>query len=248
METTEYITPDWPAPPSIKALTTTRHGGMSHSPFHTFNLADHVGDEPDRVATNRHLLHKKFSLPTQPIWLNQTHSTHIIDAATVTGIPTADASYSNKPNVVCAVLSGDCLPLLICDKAATVVSAIHAGWKGLANGVIENTINTLPVKPSDLLVWLGPAIGDQVYEVGWNVVSAFTQHDPAAIDVFVPLDSTHWLANLYALARMRLSRLGVTQIYGGNHCTYTEKNLFYSFRREGITGRMATLIWREIKP
>lgn len=243
----EFIKADWPAPPNIHAYTTTRLNGTSPSPFHGFNLATHVGDELNNVITNRLALQKKLLLPSPPVWLNQTHSTVIIDAALASETPTADASYTTQPHVVCAVLTADCLPLLICDRAGTVVSAIHAGWRGLANGVIEAAINALPVKPADLLVWLGPAISAEVFEVGADVVSAFTQSDAQAIDAFVSIDSSHWLCDLNKLAEMRLARLGVAQVYGGDRCTYTEKNLFYSFRREGKTGRIATLIWRDIK-
>jgi YfiH family protein len=241
----QRIIPNWPAPANVKALTTTREGGVSQVPYNTFNLATHVGDDADAVKNNRQILIEELNLPSEPIWLNQVHSTIAINAATVSNTPTADASFTNRRNVVCAVLTADCLPILICDKAGTMVAAIHAGWRGLANGIIEATINKFSVKHEDLLVWLGPAIGPNMYEVGADVVKEFTKHDPAAIDAFIILSATKWLVNLYQLASMRLKKLGITHIYGGDHCTYTEQNLFYSFRRSNKTGRMASLIWME---
>lgn len=239
------INADWPALPHIRALTTTRLGGVSQAPYDSLNLAVHVQDDINAVAINRQRLCQQLTLPQPPVWLNQIHSTITVDAAKVTGTPDADAAYTNQPNIVCAVLTADCLPLLVCDKAGTVVSAIHAGWRGLANGVIEASIKALPVNPADLLVWLGPALGPQAFKVGNDVVAAFTAIDPAAIKAFTAIDAQHWLGNLYQLAKMRLNKLGVTHIYGGNHCTYTEADLFYSFRRDNVCGRMASLIWME---
>lgn len=241
----QRIIPNWPAPAHVKALTTTRHGGISKAPYDTLNLAAHVGDDPEAVKANRQILIEECNLPSEPVWLNQVHSTIAINANVITDIPTADASFTNRRNIVCAVLSADCLPLLICDKAGTVVSAIHAGWRGLAHGIIEATISKLPAKHEDLLVWLGPAIGPSMFEVGVDVVKEFTHYDPAAIDAFIILSSTKWLANIYQLATLRLKKLGITHIYGGEHCTYTEQNTFYSFRRNHNTGRMASLIWME---
>jgi YfiH family protein len=203
----------------------------------------HVDDDISHVTQNRQLLRQQLQLPDEPYWLNQTHSTVIVEANDKTTLPTADASYTQTKNVVCAVMTADCLPLLICDRAGTIVAAIHAGWKGLANGVIESSIAALPVSPNELLVWLGPAIGPTAFEVGEDVVSVFMAHDTDAKIAFHTVSKDCWLGNLYVLATQRLHALGVTAIYGGNHCTYREATQFYSFRRDNRTGRMASLIW-----
>lgn len=237
------IKPDWPAPAHIHALTTTRVGGISQPPYDSLNLAIHVGDDTQAVIQNRQTLQTSLQLPQQPYWLNQTHSIIAVPAKAISDTPTADASFTQQTNIVCCVLTADCLPVLVCDKAGTTVAAIHAGWRGLADGVIEATINQLPVQPSELLVWLGPAIGPLAFEVKQDVIAAFTQHDSAALQAFTLLSADTWLGNMYLLARQRLHALGITAIYGGTHCTYTETNLFYSFRRDGHTGRMASIIW-----
>lgn len=237
------IKPDWPAPPTIHAFTTTRLGGFSSMPYASLNLATHVGDDIQAVTKNRQLLQTSLQLPHQPYWLNQTHSTIAVAANTHNDTPSADASFTQQAGIVCAVLTADCLPLLVCDKAGTTVAAIHAGWRGLADGVIEATIAQLPVKPADLLVWLGPAIGPTAFEVRQDVRAAFIKHQPDAAQAFVPQTAETWLGNMYLLAQQRLHALGITAIYGGNHCTYRESNMFYSFRRDGHTGRMANIIW-----
>lgn len=180
----QWITPDWPAPINIKALTTTRTDGTSTAPYTSLNLALHVEDDPAAVMANRKLLIDKLNLPADPIWLNQIHSTVAINAATAKPTPAADASFTTQAGIICAVLTADCLPLLICNKQGTVISAIHAGWRGLANGVIEAAITQLPAKAEDLLVWLGPALGPQKFEVKADVIEAFTAHDSGAIDAF----------------------------------------------------------------
>lgn len=241
----QWITPDWPAPANIKAFTTLRDGGYSKPPYNSLNLALHVEDEPNTVLANRRLLVEQLKLPSMPIWLNQIHSTITVDAGNIHHIPDADASFTTKPGIVCAVLTADCLPLLVCNKQGTLVSAIHAGWRGLAKGVIEAAISPLTAKPDDLLVWLGPAMGPQKFEVGADVIDLFIAHDAAAKAAFTQYTATTWLADIYQLAKQRLHKLGIRHIFGGTHCTYTEQDLFFSFRRDAKTGRMANMIWME---
>lgn len=245
------IIPDWPAPTNVRALQTTREGGVSVGTYATFNLGDHVGDDPVAVARNRALL--RADLPADPVWLKQVHGNIVVDADCTIGVPDADASFSSKADKVCAVMTADCLPLLLCDEAGTVVAAAHAGWRGLAGGVVEATVRAMNVAPESLLAWLGPAIGPQAFEVGNEVREAFLAHDPSAVKAFVPspilrtqdsaLSTDKWLANIYLLARQRLALLGVERVYGGDLCTYTDAERFYSYRRDQVTGRMASLIW-----
>lgn len=238
----ELIFPQWPAPPNVRALQTTRQGGGSAGPYHSFNLGDHVGDAPLTVAANRRLL--QHHVPSEPVWLRQVHGTHIVDAARLHACPpTADAAYSRALNTVCAVMTADCLPVLLCDATGTVVAVAHAGWRGLAAGVLEATVHAMRVPPTQLLAWLGPAIGRDAFEVGQDVHAAFTAHDAAAAAAFRPAAGNKWLADIELLARQRLNSLGVSQVYGGGFCTFSDRQRFFSFRRDGVSGRMATLIW-----
>lgn len=239
----EIIKPDWPAPSHIKAFTTTRMGGFSQGNFSSLNLAAHVEDNLDSVQRNRLLLKQTFALPQEPLWLTQVHGTETVIAEHCQTNVVADASYSYQINTVCAVLTADCLPVLITDCAGTCVAAIHAGWKGLAAGILETAIEKLAIKPEMLLVWLGPAIGPNAFEVGKDVFQEFVEYDNAAKQHFVPTSKEKWLANIYELAKQRLRKLGITAIYGGDHCTMTEAEKFFSFRRDQKTGRMASLIW-----
>lgn len=240
--TIDWLTAEWPAPDFIKAGTTNRKGGVSPAPYSSFNLATHVGDKPEAVNKNRQML----DLPNEPQWLEQIHSTKAVLLPSEALIPKADAVYTTNENIVCAVMTADCLPLLITDKEGSCVAAIHAGWRGLCDGIIEETIRKLPVEPQSLLVWLGPAIGPNVYEVGKEVYDAFTldkQDDSEAKQAFTAVAEQHWLLDMYRMATLRLNKLGVMNIYGGNRCTYSEKEQFFSYRRDGVTGRMASLIW-----
>ncbi|MDH5369328.1 MAG: peptidoglycan editing factor PgeF [Gammaproteobacteria bacterium] len=244
--TTNWLEADWPAPDFIKAGTTIRHGGVSTTPYTSFNLATHVGDELAAVNQNRATLSRRLSLPCEPHWLEQIHSTTVVLLPNEDVIPKADAVYTSETNIVCAVMTADCLPLLITDEQGSCVAAIHAGWRGLCDGVIESTIKKLPVEPESLLVWLGPAIGPDVYEVGKEVYDAFqlADHDSdASQQAFTPTAEQHWLLDMYYMARVRLNNIGVSQIYGGTRCTFSEKEQFFSYRRDGATGRMASLIW-----
>lgn len=244
MSQLDFIIPNWPAPANVKALQTTRLGGVSGAPYASLNLGAHVNDEPIAVAKNRQLLSPY--LPNEPVWVNQVHGIEVIDAAQSACLQNADASFTTKPNVVCVTMTADCLPVLLCDKAGTVVAAVHAGWRGLCDGVIEAAVNKLPVEHSEILAWLGPAIGPNAFEVGSEVRAQFIAKDAQAASAF-QTNGNKWLGDIYQLARQRLNRVGVTQIYGGsvneNFCTYTDATRFYSFRRDDVTGRMASLIW-----
>lgn len=240
----DWLLPDWPAPPHIGAAVTTRTGGCSTAPFASWNLGGHVGDEPDRVARNRALLRQRLGLATEPLWLEQVHGCDLLECdAPPLSPPRADAAMSRQPGQVCAVLTADCLPLLICDRAGSRVAAVHAGWRGLAAGIIEKTLARFDCPGSELLVWLGPAIGPDAFEVGKEVRSLFTGLDPAAAKAFRPSPSGRWLADLYALARIRLAPWRPAFVGGGDCCTYTDSRRFFSYRRDGRTGRMASLIW-----
>jgi YfiH family protein len=242
----DFMIPDWPAPPGVRALATTRSGGVSAPPWHSFNLGDHVGDDPRAVAANRALLQRQ--LPAAPLWLSQVHGTRCVDAAAATMVATgieADASFARQRGVVCAVLTADCLPVLLCDDAATVVAVAHAGWRGLAAGVIEAAVGAMREPGEHLMAWLGPAIGPQAFEVGGEVRDTFVAHDAQAAQAFVAAPGGKWLCDIYQLARQRLDALGIRRIAGADSCTVAGAQRFFSYRRDGVTGRMASLIWLE---
>jgi YfiH family protein len=217
--------------------------GLSNAPYASFNLADHVGDSPECVIKNRLLLDKQLQLPSSPHWLQQVHGTTVVEAGSSVIPVSADASLTEKAGVVCAVLTADCLPVLFCDQAGGCVAAAHAGWRGLVAGVLEATIATMPVVPENLAAWMGPAIGPKMFEVGDDVRQEFVAHDRQAQSCFTPTGNGKWLADIYALARQRLMVAGITRIYGGGFCTFEDVRRFYSYRRDGVTGRMASLIW-----
>ncbi len=245
--TMNWLQADWPAPDFVKAGTTLRKGGMSLSPYDSFNLATHVDDELTVVKKNRAILQQSLNVPNALQWLEQTHSTQAVLLPSEEAIPKADAAYTTEKNIVCAVMTADCLPLLITDRQGSCIAAVHAGWRGLYDGIIEATIKKLPVAPESLLVWLGPAIGADVYEVGKEVYDAFTlSEDVDEIKrTFISVSEEHWLFDLYHMAKLRLNKIGVKQIYGGDRCTLSEEEQFFSYRRDGVTGRMASLIWIE---
>ena len=238
----DVIIPNWPAPPSVKAIQTTRNGGVSLNPFDSLNLAEHVQDNALCVLENRKMLRKY--LPSEPKWLNQVHGINVIDAAEITYNQDADASFTKKKNVVCVIMTADCLPVLLCNKQGTAVASIHAGWRGLCNGVIEETIKSMKLKQGDLMAWLGPAIGSNAFEVGSEVRSAFILQD-AQFEQAFKVSGDKWLCDLYLIAKTRLRKQGVPEIYGGDDCTYSNESEYFSYRRDGITGRMATMIWLE---
>ncbi|MCF7201598.1 peptidoglycan editing factor PgeF [Pseudomonas oligotrophica] len=236
----DWLLPDWPAPANVRACVTTRAGGVSLAPFETFNLGDHVGDAPAAVAENRQRLQQLLGCEVS--WLAQVHSCDVVPAAVAAGV-VADASWSTERGRACAVLTADCLPVLFCDRAGTRVAAAHAGWRGLAGGVLENTLAALDVAPQELLVWLGPAIGPQAFEVGAEVRQAFVEAHPQASVAFVPsVNAGRFMADLYALARIRLAAQGVAAVHGGGLCTFSDPR-FYSYRRTPQTGRFASLVW-----
>lgn len=255
-----WIVPDWPAPARVRALSTTRHGGVSAAPYGLadgsvggLNLGTHVGDAREAVDTNRARLAGR--LPALPRWLEQVHGCGVATADDTEGadVPRADASVSARAGHVCAIMTADCLPVLLCDRAGTVVGAAHAGWRGLCAGVIEATIERMAPRAGaapEWLAWLGPAIGPSAFEVGAEVRAAFLaaalDHERATVEaafVAVPATPGKYLADIYALARTRLARAGCTAVYGGDACTVTDAERFYSYRRDGVTGRMATLVW-----
>lgn len=239
----QFILPDWPAPANVRAAVTTRVGGVSRAPYDSFNLAAHVGDEPAAVRENRARLCATLLLPAEPVWLKQVHGVAVVDATRGDVEQVADGAYAAQPGTVCAVLTADCLPVLLCNRAGTKVAALHAGWRGLAGGVIETGVQALGVPGGDLLAWLGPAIGSASFEVGPEVRAAFVQDDAQATQGFRATCDGKYLADIYQLARLRLQRLGVAAAYGGGFCTVTERARFFSYRRDGATGRMASLIW-----
>ena len=236
------IYPDWPAPANVKSLQTTRHGGLSLPPYDTLNLGLHVGDVPHVVARNRQKLEPL--MPSEPVWLEQVHGTIVANADAAACRVQADACIAKQRGSVCVVMTADCLPVLLCDEAGTVVGAAHAGWKGLAAGIIEKTIKEMGVSPQKLMAWLGPAIGPEAFEVGGEVRETFMAHDNKAAEAFtVHGEQGKFLADIYLLARQRLNSSGITRIYGGNYCTYHQKDKFFSYRRDGVTGRMGSFIW-----
>ena len=244
MRDERWILPDWPAPPRVRAYTTTRKGGVSQGPYTSMNPADHVGDDPVAVAQNRQRLRQLLQLPGEPLWLQQVHGTASVNAAESTALPAADASWCQQAGVVCAVLTADCLPLLLCDRHGRSIAAVHAGWRGLAAGVIEQTVAAMGTPADGLLAWMGPAISQAAYTVGDEVRAEFIKQQTGAAAAFQP-GAGRWQADLYELARQRLATCGVAAVYGGEHCSALQPDEFFSFRRDGATGRMASLIWLE---
>ena len=239
----EVIRPDWSAPASVHAFTTTRRSGFSEGAWGSLNLGMHCGDNPQHVEKNHRLL--SGLLPSEPRWINQVHGTRAVswDQAkdTMTG---ADAIFSNQAGQVCAVLTADCLPVLFCNRSGTCVAVAHAGWRGLAAGVLEATVLAMDCNPLDLMAWLGPAIGPKTFEVGKDVYDSFIGSNSESAIAFTK-HGDRWLADLYQLARQALNRAGVERVTGGQHCTHSESNRFFSYRRDGVTGRMASIIWFE---
>ncbi|HQR50280.1 MAG TPA: peptidoglycan editing factor PgeF [Methylophilaceae bacterium] len=234
------VVPDWPVPPGVQALQTTRLGGVSLPPYDSLNLGMHVGDDPLAVSANRHALSPM--LPSEPVWLEQVHGTTVVLAESAGRHPLADACVTRKKNTVCVVMTADCLPVLLCDRAGTVAAAVHAGWRGLAGGVIEATVAAMAMPEEQLMAWLGPAIGPQAFEVGGEVREVFLAHDPAAATAFTP-HAGKYLVDIYRLARQRLHAMGIMQIHGGGFCTHGDRERFFSYRRDGRTGRMGSFIW-----
>lgn len=239
------ILANWPAPRRVRAVMTTRIGGASLAPWASLNLGDHVGDDAAHVAANRARL--RAQLPAEPDWLKQVHSARVVELGCDTDRE-ADAAVVRAPGHVCAVLTADCLPVLLCDRAGSVVAAAHAGWRGLAGGVLEATVAAMRVPPAEILAWMGAAIGPQAFEVGDEVRTRFVALHDGAATAFVPHGPGKWMADIYALARIHLAAAGVKAVHGGGRCTFSEADTFFSYRRDGVTGRMASLIWIDAEP
>ena len=254
-----WLEPEWPAPPGVRALSTFRSGGVSTARYASLNLGDHVGDSLQAVGENRRRLKAAAGLAAEPAWLTQVHGTNVVDldAAVTAGtvgpadrgasepLGPADAAFTRRRGRVCAILTADCLPIMLAADSGDLIAAAHAGWRGLAGGVIEATVEALQVAPERLVAWLGPAIGPEHFEVGAEVREALLKGDPEAQAAFAPNARGRFMADLNALARRRLAALGVSRIYGGGHCTYADGERYFSHRRDGVTGRQATLIWLE---
>lgn len=240
-----WIVPDWPAPANVKAIATTRKGGNSTGPYQGLNLGNHVGDDPEVVLQNRGWLQQQLGLETAPVWLNQTHSIDVVNLKQPSAeVLDADGSYTAQKRLPCVVMTADCLPVILCDRQGEQVAAVHAGWRGLVDGIIEQAVAQFSVPGSEIMAWLGPAIGPKAFEVGGEVREQFLAHDPAAAQGFEP-HGEKWLADLYLLARQRLASVSVNDVFGGDACTFSDAEKFFSYRRDGVTGRQATLIWLE---
>ena len=272
-----WITPDWPAPPAVRVVTTTRSGGVSRAPYASLNLATGTGDVPAAVARNRAMVMSALEIEREPCWLDQVHGSEVVRAARYATAPRADAGVGDAGSPPCAVLTADCLPVVLCDAAGTRTGIAHAGWRGLAGGVIERCVAAMERPACELLAWLGPAIGAESYEVGPEVREACLAADPGAGRAFAPCTpdrceggpstpdrsegdppapaeprrpsapsapvADRWFADLYAIARSRLESLGIERVYGGGFCTCRDADRFFSHRRDGVTGRFATLAW-----
>ncbi|ELY5873432.1 purine nucleoside phosphorylase YfiH [Cronobacter sakazakii] len=239
----KLITPQWPLPSGVAACSSTRHGGVSLPPYDALNLGAHCGDNPEHVEENRRRFYQAANFPSSPVWLEQVHGNAVLH---LDGGPyaskRADASYTRERGTVCAVMTADCLPVLFCEASGTEVAAAHAGWRGLCEGVLEETVACFRAPPATIQAWLGPAIGPQAFEVGPEVREAFIAKDPAAAAAFRP-HGEKYFADIYLLARQRLAKMGVTAVYGGERCTHSESHDFFSYRRDRTTGRMASFIW-----
>lgn len=237
-----WITPNWKAPKQVKAFASTRVGGYSEVPYQGLNLGMHVGDDPKLVQRNRELLQQRMKMPTAPVWLNQTHSTVVAEIDKPTSeVLDADGVITSASNVVCSAMTADCLPVLITNTQGTQVAAVHAGWRGLAGGIVENALEKFS---NDVMLWLGPAIGSQAFEVGEDVLQAFLDYDANADKAFVATGQQgKWWANMAMLTRLRMAKLGIDHVVDSGLCTYQDPQRFYSYRRDGVTGRQATFIW-----
>lgn len=250
MKAPQLLIPEWPVPAHVKACISTRQGGVSDAPYEGFNLASHVGDDIDSVERNRTQLLQELAVDSVQ-WLEQVHGTKLVEAQNDGRVRTADACYSRASGIACAVMTADCLPVLLCDEYGSQVAAVHAGWRGLAEGIISETVASFSCAPEKLMVYLGPAISARAFEVGIDVLEAFFEsaksesHLQAVSQSFKPSNALamKYLADIYALARAEFDELGVNRVYGGDFCTYSDAERFYSYRRDGVTGRMASLIW-----
>lgn len=242
----EYIVPDWPVPENIASVVTTRIGGCSGQVYQSLNLGEHVKDDKKNVYKNRQIIKDDLQLPNDPVWLEQVHGARVLSLNEYTAKDNiADAAWTNKQGTVCAVLTADCLPVIFCDVEGENIAVAHAGWRGLVAGVLENTLQALPSENNKVMCWLGPAIGPNKFEVGEEVFKKFTAKDASHQNAFQPQDNGKHMADICQLAKNILTKHSVRSIYGGEHCTYSESDKFFSYRREGETGRMATLIFKK---
>lgn len=251
-QTLGWIAPDWPSPANVRSCITTRAGGISESPYASNNLGLHVGDDAQAVTQNRRHLNEQLGLHQAPQWLEQIHGVKVVDAHNDNLVRTADGSFTAQTGMACLVMTADCLPILLCDKQGTQVAALHCGWRSLAGGICAQGLDKFNGARSDILAYLGPAISQAHFEVGIDVLEAFfaaarnPKHADEIAAAFIPgVRPLHFYADIFALARAELNALGVTAIYGGGDCTFIDGERFYSFRRDKITGRMASLIWLE---
>jgi len=239
----QWLEPEWPAPPGVRVISTLRQGGSSEGPYASMNLASHVGDVAASVEANRRLLRRAAHLPAEPMWLEQVHGTEVVVHDGRSDVPRADAAMTRGRGRICAVLTADCLPVVLADRAGSRVAVAHAGWRGLAQGIVEATVRALHCPPAELLAWLGPAIGQQAFEVGVEVRDAFVARSAQLAGCFAENERGRFQADLYGLATAVLAEAGVTAVHGGGWCTASDPQRFFSFRRDGTTGRMATLAW-----
>lgn len=246
MTAVPWLRADWPAPANVVAGTTLRAGGASQGRYATLNLGAHVGDDPEAVRTNRCRFVEACGLPGEPPWLRQVHGTRVMAAYSASPDQPADAIVADRPGAVCAVLTADCLPVVFASASGREIAVAHAGWRGLSAGVLEATVAALGAPAGEVLAWLGPAISQPAFEVGQEVREVFVQGDPGAAGHFRRNDRGRWQADLYGLARLRLGRCGVTRVFGGGRCTYGEPEAFFSYRRDGQCGRMATFVFRAL--
>lgn len=237
-----HITAQWPAPTNIRAVTTTRFGGVSQAGFSTFNLAAHVGDNPQHVMANRQALRETLHLPNEPIWLEQTHSTRCVNVDIPGFDRNADAAITRQSQQVLAIMTADCLPILLCDQQGTEIAAIHAGWRGLAQGILDNTLAQMQASREQCLAWIGPAICGQCYATGAEVLDQFTERYPFAPQAFVQKEQ-QWYADLPKMATLILENFGIHAVFPSQLCTFESNSQFYSYRRTAQTGRIVTLIW-----
>lgn len=244
MTSLNWIEPNWPAPPNVRAAATVRTGGVSSAPFDSLNLGTHVGDDPAAVAENRRRVRDALQMSLDPAWLEQVHGTAIAELNAETQLPiAADASFTRHTNLVCTILTADCLPVIFCDEDGSCVAAAHAGWRGLARGILSTAVAAMKTEPARVLAWLGPAIEQSAFEVGDEVREQFLSRDPSHAAAFARNERARWQADLYRLARGELERIGVRNISGGGYSCYADRERFFSYRRDGQTGRMATMVW-----
>lgn len=245
MKKFSFMRPDWPAPANIRAASTFRTGGVSRQPYDELNLATHVADDPQAVGENRRILHDALRLPSEPCWLEQIHGDTVVEASHRSHPPRADGCVARSSGLVCAILTADCLPVLFCSRSGDRIGVAHAGWRGLAAGILDNTVGALGLPASEIIAWLGPAIGSSSYEVGDEVRIAFLGRDARNSAAFHANTRGRWQCDLYQLARNNLEQLGLTEIHGGGYDTASDEDRFFSYRRDGQCGRMASLLWME---